>query len=115
MFLHNICKKKKWGEICCEHDWILKFAGFLGIPWEKRPFWSKKGPPKNYIFEKISFFQYFLSPEALSNSSKVQLSQKKKKNSIKKCQKKDLSKFFQQIFFSWVTFWNFYFFFLILN
>ncbi len=112
MFLHNICKNKKWGEICCEHDWILKFAGFLGIPWVKIPFWSKKGPPKNYIFKKISFFQYFLNPEALSNSSKVQLSQKKKKNSIKKCQEKDFSKFFQKNFFFLNDFLEFLFLFL---
>ncbi len=109
MFLHNICINKKWGEICCEHDWILQFAGFLGIPWEKSPFWSKKGPQKNYIFKKISFFQYFLSPEALSNSSKVQLSLKKKKNLIKKCQKKDFRNFFKKIFFFLSDFLEFFF------
>jgi hypothetical protein len=93
--------------------WLnIKICRFLGIPWEKSPFWSKKGPPKKYIFEKISFFQYFLSPEALSNSSKVQLSQKKKKNSIEKCQKKNCSKFFQTIFFFLNDFLEFLFFFL---
>ncbi len=112
MFLHNICKNKKWGEICCEHDWILKFAGFLGIPWVKSPFWSKKGPPKNNIFEKISFFQYFLSPEALSNSSKVQLSQKKKKVRSKSAKKMIFRNFFKKIFFPLSDFLEFLFFFL---
>jgi hypothetical protein len=54
----------------------------------KSPFWSKKGPVKNYIFEKISFFSYFLSTEALSNSSKVQISKKRKKKFDRKVPKK---------------------------
>ncbi len=110
MLLHNICKNKKWGEIFCEHDWILKFAGFLGIPWVKSPFWSKKGPPKNNIFKKISFFQYFLSPEALSNSSKVQLSKKTKKIRSKSAKKiifqikKKKKKFFLSDFLEFLIF-----------
>ncbi len=109
MFLHNICKNKKWGEICCEHDWILKFAGFFGILWVKSPFWSKKGTQKNYIFEKN---QYFLSPEALSNSSKVQLSQKRKKIWSKSAEKRIFWNFFKKNFFFLSDFMEFLIFFL---
>ncbi len=54
----------------------LKFAGFLRILWKKH-LWSKKGSQNN-MFENFFNFWYFLSLEALSNSSKVQISQKRK-------------------------------------
>jgi hypothetical protein len=54
----------------------------------KKPLLVQKRPPQKLLFQKISFFQYFLSPEALSNSSKVQLSQKRKKFDRKVPQKK---------------------------
>jgi hypothetical protein len=58
-FLHIIGKNKRWGEICYEHDRILKFAGFLRIPWKKTPFGPEK-TPKNYIFKQFQIFDIFL-------------------------------------------------------
>ncbi len=52
-FLHNTCRNKKWGEICCEHDRILKFAGSLGILWKKAPFDLKKALQKTTFSKKF--------------------------------------------------------------
>jgi hypothetical protein len=112
--LHNICKYKKCGEICCEHNQTVKFAGFLGIQWEKAPFDPKNPPPKLH-FPKYLIFLYFLCPEAVSNSSKVQVSQKRK-NVTEKCQNKDLFEIFSlKKLLGGVTFWNFQYFVLVLE
>jgi hypothetical protein len=93
--LHNICKNKKWGEICCEHDWIIKFACFLGIPWEKAPFGPKKASEKTKFSKKFHFFDIFLVLKHWVTLLKYKY-QKKEKNSTEKCQKKDFSKFFSK-------------------
>jgi hypothetical protein len=72
----------------------------------KKPLLVQKLPPKNYIFKKMSFFKYFLSPEALSNSSKVQISQKIKKFDQKVPKKGFFEIFSKNNFFSRVTFRN---------
>jgi hypothetical protein len=72
---------------------------------------SSKGPPKNYIFEKISnflyfyiklskyqFFDIFFSPETLSNCRKVQILQKRRKQLTEKCFKQVAAHCFSQEF-----------------
>jgi hypothetical protein len=77
----------------------------------KKPLLVQKRPPKKLHFQKNSFFQYFFSPEALSNSSTVQLSQKQK-NSVEKCQKKGFFEIFSKKFFFLSDFLDFLIFFL---
>ncbi len=108
MFLHNKCKNKKWGEICCEHDWILKFAGFLGIPWVKSPFWSKKSPKKTTFSKKFHFFNIFLVLKHWVTLLKYNY-HKKENNSIEKCEKRIFWNFSKNFFFL-SDFLEFYFF-----
>ena len=86
-----------------------------GFHEKKNTFRSKKDLPKNYIFKKISNFWYFLSPEALSNFPKVQISQNRRKKLTEKCKKKYFfENFFKKSFF-WKDFLNFLLFCLILG
>ncbi len=80
--------------------WLnIKIYWFLTDSVKKNTFRSKKDLPKNYIFKKISNFWYFLSPEALSNSPKVQISQNRRKKLTEKCKKSIFLKIFKKSFF----------------
>jgi hypothetical protein len=74
---------------------------------KKNTFWSKKGPPKKYIFKKISNFLYFLSPEALSNTPKVQISQNRRKKIDQKVPKSTYFLKIKKKSFLGKTFWTF--------
>jgi hypothetical protein len=94
----------------------IKICWFLKDSMKKKPpFGPKKYLPKNYIFKKISNFWYFLSPEALSNSPKVQISQNRRKKLTEKCKKYCSFKNFQNNSFFGKTLWNFYYFILFLD
>ncbi len=55
--------------------WLnIRMCRFLQNSMEKTHLLVQKKAPKNYIYLKISNFWYFLSPEALNNSSKEQIS-----------------------------------------
>jgi hypothetical protein len=46
-----------------------------------------KRSPEELHFQKTSHFSYFLSPEALSNSPKLQISQNRRQKLTEKCKK----------------------------
>jgi hypothetical protein len=61
--------------------------------------------PKKLHFQKN--FEFFIFSEALNNSSKEKISQKRKINRLEKCQKKDFSKMFSNTKLFWTDFWGF--------
>ncbi len=80
--------------------WLnLKFVGLLRIPWRKQllaPSGPKKAPKKLHFQKNIKFL-IFSSLEALSNSLKLQKSQKEDKNekiNAKKIFKKNVERHF---------------------
>jgi hypothetical protein len=112
MFLNNICKNKKWGEICCEHDWILKFAGFFGILWVKSSFGPKKAPKKTTFSKKFHFFNIFLVLKRWVTLLKYNYHKKGKKIRSKSAWKRIFRNLFKKNFFFLSDFLEFLIFFL---
>ncbi len=60
-FLHNICKTKKWVELCYEHDeWIAKFSGFLRIALKRHLSVQKRPIEKQHFRKNIKLMIFFL-------------------------------------------------------
>jgi hypothetical protein len=76
----------------------IKICWFLKDSMKKNTFRSRKDPQKLH-FQTISNFWYFLSPEALSNSSKVQILQNRRKNWPRSAKKNFFFNFSKKVFF----------------